>query len=256
MTPRVSACLGAALWLLCAPAIAQEPRTVRIATEGAFPPFNYLDNNEPQGFEIDLARAFCAAMKATCVFVIREWETIIKGLVAKDYDAVMASLSATDRRKERIAFSKRYYRIPVSFIARKDQDIAGASPAALAAKRIGTTDRSEHAAFLEARYPQSELRTYGKFDDANLDLLSGRIDLVLGDRIALNRFLEAKDGSACCRLVGDAPQDPVFYSPGIAVGLRKEDKELRESFNRAIDAVIADGSYDRIRAKYFPFDTK
>ncbi len=64
------------------------------------------------------------------------------------------------------------------------------------------------------------------------------------------------DGSACCRLVGDAAHDLAFYSPGIAVGLRKEDKELRETFNRAIDAVIADGSYDQIKAKYFPFDIK
>lgn len=248
--------LGMCLWLGCVTVAAQEPRTVRIATEGAFPPFNYLEKDEPQGFEIDLARALCAAMKANCVFVIREWETIIKGLAAKDYDAVMASLSVTDRRKERIAFSKRYYRIPVSFIARKDQDIAGLTPEALAGKRIGTTDRSEHVAFLEERYPQSELKTYGKFDDANLDLLSGRIDLVLGDRIALNRFLDAKDGSACCRLVGDAPHDPAFYNPGIAVGLRKEDKDLREAFNRAIDMVMADGSHDRIRAKYFPFDIK
>lgn len=256
MTSKLPVYFGIGLWLLLTPAAAQEPRTVRIATEGAFPPFNYLDNNEPQGFEIDLGRALCAAMRVTCVFVIHEWEGILKGLVAKEYDAVMASLMVTDRRKERIAFSKRYYRIPVSFIARKDLDLVGVTPAALAGKRIGTTDRSEHVAFVEERYPQSELRTYGKFDDANLDLLAGRIDLVLGDRIALNRFLEARDGSACCRLVGDAPHDLAFYSPGIAVGLRKEDKDLREMFNRAIDAVTADGSHDRIRAKYFPFDIK
>lgn len=253
---RTLACLAAGLWLALGPAMAQETRTVRIATEGAFPPFNYLDNNEPQGFEIELGRAFCAAMKADCVFVVHDWEGILKALVAKEYDAAMASLLVTDKRKERIAFSRPYYRIPVSFIARKDFDVAGLTPAALAGKRIGTTDRSEHAAFLEERYPQSELRTFGKFEDANLDLLSGRIDLVLGDRIALNRFLEAKDGSACCRLVGDAPHDLAFYSPGIAIGLRKQDKELRDSFNRAIEAVMADGTYDRIRAKYFPFDTK
>jgi len=250
------AAIGFCFVLAVAPAVAQEPRVIRIATEGAFPPFNYLENNEPQGFEIELARAFCAAMRAECVVVVREWDGLLKGLLAKDYDAVMASLLITARRKERIAFSKPYYRIPASFIARKDHEVAGLTPEALAGKRIGTTDRSEHAAFLAARYPQSELRLYGKFEDANLDLLSRRIDLVLGDRIALTRFLKAKHGSICCRLVGDAPHDPAFYSPGVAVGLRKQDTELREAFDRAIDAVKADGTYDRIRAKYFPFDTK
>jgi polar amino acid transport system substrate-binding protein len=253
---RRLAAIGLCLGLALAPASAQEQRTVRIATEGAFPPFNYLDNNEPQGLEIDLGRAFCAAMKANCVFVVHEWESIIKGLLAKDYDAVMASLLVTDRRKERIAFSKPYYRVPVSFIARKNFDVAGVTPAALAGKRIGTTDRSEHVAFLESRYPDSELKTYAKFEDAHLDLVSERIDLVLGDRLALNRFIKAKEGAVCCRLVGDAPLDLAFYSPGVAIGLRKDDKELKEAFNRAIDAVKADGTYDRIRAKYLPFDVK
>jgi polar amino acid transport system substrate-binding protein len=256
MAPKQLAAFGLGLWLSLASAEAQERRTIRIMTEGAFPPFNYLENNEPQGFEVELGRALCATMKVDCVFVVRDWEGLIKGLLAKEYDAIMASLSITDRRRTRIAFSKPYYRIPASFIARKDVDVAGVSPADLTGKSIGTTARSEHAALLEERYPQSGLKTYGKFEDANLDLLTERIDLVLGDRTALQKFLDSKEGSACCRLVGDAPFDPAFYSPGVAVGLRKEDKDLKEMFNRAIDAVVANGTYDRIRVKYFPFDIK
>jgi polar amino acid transport system substrate-binding protein len=256
MTMKQLVALSLSLLFCLAPARAQEQRTIRIMTEGAFPPFNYLENNEPHGFEVDLGKALCAAVKANCIFVVRDWEGLIKGLLTKEYDAIMASLAITDRRKARIAFSKPYYRIPASFIARKGADIAGVTPQDLAGKSIGTTARSEHAAFLEERYPGSELKTYGKFEDANLDLLTERIDLVLGDRIALQRFLDSKEGSACCRLVGNAPPDPAFYSPGIAVGLRKEDRDLKEVFNRGIDAIIADGTYDRIRAKYFPFDIK
>jgi polar amino acid transport system substrate-binding protein len=195
-------------------------------------------------------------MKANCVFVLHEWEGIIKGLLAKDYDAVMASLLITDgarsasRSRSRITESRSR-----SSPARTSTRL-GVTPAALAGKRIGTTDRSEHVAFLEARYPESELKTYAKFEDAHLDLVSERIDLVLGDRLALNRFIKAKEGAVCCRLVGDAPHDLAFYSPGVAIGLRKDDKELKEAFNRAIDAVKADGTYDRIRAKYLPFDVK
>ena len=247
-------------WLALTGSFAQEPRpleprAILIATEGAFPPFNYLDNNEPQGFEIDLGKAFCEAMGAACTFVIHEWDGIIKGLLAKEYDAIMASLAITDGRKARIAFSKRYYLIPPAFIGRRDTDIADVRPAALVGRTIGTIEGSHHLAFLKGRYADADIRTYAKLEDANLDLLTGRIDLVLGDKLALSRFLKAREG-ACCHIIGEPPADPAYYGEGVAVGLRKEDKDLKEMFNRAIERVIADGTYDRIRAKYFEFDTK
>jgi polar amino acid transport system substrate-binding protein len=85
--------------------------------------------------------------------------------------------------------------------------------------------------------------------------MAERLDLVLGDKLALTRFLDSREG-ACCRLVADAPFDPAFYHPGVGVGLRKEDAALKALFDQALDAVIADGTYDRIRAKYFSFDIK
>jgi polar amino acid transport system substrate-binding protein len=235
---------------------AEETRTIRIATEAAFPPFNYLDNNEPQGFEIELGKAMCEAAKAACVFVVHEWDGIVKGLIKGEYDAVMASLAITERRKARIAFSKPYYRIPATFIARKEDAFPKIGPEALAGKRIGTTADSEHARFLEARYPNSEIKTYAKFEEADLDLLAERIDLVLGDKIAMTAFLEGREGQNCCYFVADAPFDKEFYTPGVAVGLRKDDPSLKQLFDGAIDAIVANGTYDRIRAKYFTFDVK
>jgi polar amino acid transport system substrate-binding protein len=240
---------------LIQPLLAQEQRTIRIATEGAFPPFNYMEGNEPQGFEIDLAKALCEAMTVTCVFVVHEWDGIIKGLLDNKYDAIMASMAITERRKTRIAFSKRYYFIPPAFIAHKDADITDTSQSGLAGKSIGTTEGSQHAAFLEAHHGDAEIRPYGKLEEANLDLLTRRIDLVLGDKLALSRFLKSKEG-ACCRVIGEPRADPAQYGEGVAVGLRKSDKDLKERFNQAIARVMADGTYDRIRVKYFEFDTR
>src|SRR3954452_18478615 len=175
--------LGLMVCIFAGRAPAEEAHPIRIATEGAFPPFNYVENNEPQGFEIELGKALCEAAKVSCVFVIHEWDGILKGLVKGEYDAVMASLSITERRRARIAFSKPYYRIPATFIARKEDAFPKIGPEALAGKRIGATADSEHARFLEARYPNSEIKTYAKFEEADLDLLAERIDLVLGDKI-------------------------------------------------------------------------
>ena len=245
-------CLGSAI----SAAGAEEKRLVRIATEGASPPFNFIENNEPAGFEVELGKAICEAANFRCVFVIHDWNGILKALLTKEYDAIMASLAINERRKARIAFSKRYYRIPAAFIGRKDTEITSIAPEALAGKIVGATENSWYATYLEERYKETALKTYGKVEEATLDLLTERIDLVLGDKLALSRFLEGREGTVCCRFVGDVPADVPAFGEGVAVGLRKEDADLKEAFDRAIDRVMADGTYDRIRAKYFSFDIK
>jgi polar amino acid transport system substrate-binding protein len=259
-TSEVWKALGAvwfalALGLAPLPLRAQDRPTIRVAMEGAYPPFNYLEGNELQGFEVDLLKAICEAMQATCTPVVHEWDGIIRGLLDHEYDAIMSSLEVTQRRKKRIAFTRRYYLIPAAVIARRDTMLKAVTPEALAGKTIGAVDRSEHAAYVEDLLRQSELKTYAKLEEANLDLLTERIDLVMGDKLALSRFLESREG-ACCHFVADVPEDAIYHGTGYAIGLRKEDEALRAAFDGAIAQVAADGTYDRIRAKYFPFDIK
>jgi polar amino acid transport system substrate-binding protein len=244
------------LLLAAAGASAEPPREIRIATEGAFPPFNFLDaTGEPQGFEIDLARALCEAMAARCSFVVHEWDGIVRALLAKEYDAIVSSLHITESRKKRIAFSRSYYLVPPALIGRKDGDLNDASRASLAGRTIGTVADSHHAAFLEHAYKDATIRTFGKLEEANLDLFVGRLDVVLADKLALWRFLQSREGK-CCRFVADVPVDPAFYGEGVAVGLRKEDAALKDAFDAALATIKANGVYDRVRAKYFPFDVK
>ena len=238
-----------------AAARAQESPVIRVAVEGAYPPFNYIENDELQGFEPDLLKAICEAMQARCVLVQQQWDGIVRGLLDRKYDAIMSSLAITERRRKRIAFSRRYYQIPAAFIAPKDTDVTAITPEALAGKVIGAPDRSEHAALIEGLYKGSELRVYGKLEEADLDLFTGRLDLVIGDKLALSRFLESREG-ACCRFVGDVPIDPAYHGYGYGIGLRQDEPELKARFDRGIEQVMADGTYDRIRAKYIPFDIK
>lgn len=234
---------------------AQKPE-IRIAIEGAYPPFNFIDqNNELQGFEVDLLKALCDVMKAECVLVQHEWDGIVKGLINREYDAIMSSLEITERRQKRIAFSDPYYRIPAVFIGSKEATPGEVSPAAMAGKRIGTTERSDHEAYLKEFYKESEIVLYAKPDEANLDLLVGRLDAVFGDELLLTRFLESREGE-CCHILGDAPTEPAYKRELYGIAMRKGDEALRAQFNRAIAQVKADGTYDRIRAKYFSFDIK
>lgn len=238
------------------PPLVRVPETVRIATEGAYPPFNYVENNDAAGFEVDLGRALCVAMKVACAVVLQDWDGMISGLKEHRYDAIMSSMEITPERQHRIAFSKRYYQIPSALIG----PAAGGEPAPgrgkapdLAGKSVGTTADSPFASYLEDIRTEVQVKAYDKLEEAELDLLTGRIDYVLGDRLALRAFLDSREGKMCCRFVAELPVD---RGGGVGVGLRKTDLALRDAFDAAIDQVERDGTYDQIREKYFPFDIK
>ena len=232
---------------------ASAQRTIRIATEGAYPPFNYVDQNEPAGFEVDLGRALCEAMSASCTFVLQDWDGMIGALKEGKFDAIMSSMEITPERQQRMAFSKRYYRMPSALIGPKEAEFEAATPAKLEGRSIGVTADSEFQEFLETHYKTSSIRSFTKLEEAQLDLLTGRLDYVLGDKLALWKFLDSREGKGCCKFLTDMPVD---RGEGIGVGVRRRSPELVAAFNAAIDKVIADGTYDRVRAKYFPFDIK
>lgn len=240
----------------CAAQAQDKPPVIRVAVEGAYPPFNYMDsNNQLQGFEVDLLKALCDAMHTTCMPVQHDWDGIIRGLLSHEYDAIMSSLEVNERRENRIAFSHPYYRVPVVFIGSQDSTVKAITPEVLAGLRIGTTERSKHAVYLEKYFKNAQVRLYTTLEEADLDLLTDRLDLVLGDRFALSKFLESREG-ACCRLIAEVPQDPPYSYQTYGIGLRKEDEALRNAFDKALDAIIADGTYERIRAAYFSFDIR
>ena len=119
-------------------------RTVRIASEGARPPYNYLENNKLAGFEIDLARDLCARMKVSCSFIAQDWDGLIPGLLAHHYDAIMAAMEIAGEARENIAFTKPYIRMPSAFMTAKQGAALDTSPAGLVGKAIGVESGGTH----------------------------------------------------------------------------------------------------------------
>jgi polar amino acid transport system substrate-binding protein len=230
------------------------PHQIRIASEGARPPYNYIDNGELAGFEIDLGHELCARMKVTCTFVAQDWDSLIPGLIERQYDAIMAAMEMSDERREKIAFSKPYVRMPASFLVNNKSTLHDISPDGLAGKMIGVENGSPEQAFLDDVYKKSEIKRYGSMEEAILDLAEERIDTAIGDKDALVDFLKNRREGKCCRLIADAPRDPAYFGDGMGIGLRKEDLVLRAAFDKAIDEVMADGTFAKIRAKYFDFE--
>lgn len=226
---------------------------VRIGTEGAYPPYNFTDSDgNLVGFEIDLANALCEEAGVSCEFVAQDWDGIIPALLASRYDAIMAGMSITEERMEVVDFTRMYFTTPARFIAATDSGITETTPEALAGLTIGTQSATIHANFLEDLYGDSDIRLYPTQDEVNLDLASGRIDLLLADSSATADWLETDDGACCAYLPGDYT-DPEYFGAGVGMAMRQDDDELRERFNTAIAALEADGTIDALAAQWFPF---
>ena len=245
---------AAALALTMGAASAQDMMKLKIGTEGAYPPFNNLEaDGSLVGFDIDIAKALCEEMKAECEFVTQDWDGIIPALQAGKFDAIIASMSITPERMEKVDFTNKYYNTPPAIAAPKDTDIAGVTKEDLAGKVIGVQGSTTHSNYAEATYTDSEVKLYPTADEYKLDLSNGRLDAVNDDIIVLKDWLDSDDG-ACCKLVGTITPVVEIHGPGAGIAVRKGETELVEKFNAAIDAIRANGKYKEINDKYFDFD--
>jgi len=235
----------AAAAILALGSATQAQETVRIATEGAYAPWNFLnDAGEPAGFEIDLGNAICAQAGLTCEFIINDWDSIIPNLLAGNYDVIMAGMSITDERLETIDFTQNYFPPdPSKFVAAAG---AGIDPAALEGKRVGVQGGTIQAAYAEENLGDtSTVVTFGTADQAMADLAAGNLDTILADGAYLEPVVTASGGAL--EFVGE----DIMIGNGVGAGLRKDEAELKAQFDAALDALKADGTVDKLIAQWF-----
>ena len=227
-------------------------RDLRIATEGTYAPWSFVDEQgKLTGWDVDIANALCEQMKVKCEIIAQEWDGIIPGLNAKKYDMIVASMSVNEKRKQQVAFTKKYKNSTSQFIAAKGS-FPDTSPAALAGKRIGVQRGSSQDAYLTDKYKDSDIVRYDKTSDPEMDLVAGRVDLILANRVTeLSGFLTRPEAANLALVGQEYSGGPL--GDGNAIAVRKDDTELLQEVNDAIDALIANGTYDKITAKYFKF---
>lgn len=227
---------------------------VRIGTEGAYPPFNSLTSDgQLVGFDIDIANALCEEMKVECEFVTQDWDGMIPALQAGKFDAVIASMSITEERKQKVDFTNKYYNTPPAIGVPKDSKLAGVTKEDLSGILLGAQSSTTHSNYAEAYFPDADLKLYPTPDEYKLDLENGRLDAVIEDVVVLSDWL-ATDEGACCKVLSTLKSDPVINGEGAGIAIRKGEDELKEMFNKAIVAIRANGKYEEINSKYFDFD--
>ena len=210
---------------------------VRLATEGAYPPFNFLnDEGQIDGLERELGDELCRRAELECEWVLNDWEGMIPDLVAGEFDAIIAGMSITDERETTIDFTQPYYPpTPSVYLA-----VAGAGDAAVEG-RLGAYANTIYSAYFAEQ--GIEYTEFSSEDERLEALLNGDIDASLVDHAYALEMLAAYEGQLT--VVGPS----VLLDRGIGIGVRN-DSDLLAKLNSALASMKADGSLDRLIVKW------
>ena len=249
---KLTAALLVALALATGPAFADK---VKVGIEAAYPPFSAVSADGTfVGFDIDIANALCEEMGAECTLVQQDWDGMIPALLARKYDAIIASMSITEERKKKVAFTSKYYNTPAKFAQRKGAGIT-IEAGGLAGRTVGVQRATTHDNFITEVFGDSvEIKRYTTQDEAYLDAVTGRLDLLLADSIAMAEgFLDTDQGKDW-EFVGPDFSDPKYFGVGAGIAVRTNDTELLARLDAALDSILRNGVFKAINDKYFDFN--
>ncbi|MBO9450014.1 transporter substrate-binding domain-containing protein [Tropicibacter sp. R16_0] len=217
--------------------------TVRMGTEGAYPPYNFInDAGEIDGFERELGDELCKRAGLTCEWVKNDWDSIIPNLVSGNYDTIIAGMSITAERDEVIDFTQNYQPPAASayVAAAEGADVTGGVVAAQTATIQAGHVAESGATLVEFATPEETIAA----------VRNGEADAVLADRDYLAPLVEESNGELV--FIGD----PVPLGGGVGMGLRESDGELRGKFDAAITSMKEDGTLNEMLIKWFGEDTR
>ena len=252
-------------------------KSIRIGTEGAYPPWNNLNSaGELEGAEIDFGNEACKRMGADCEWVTQDWDGIIPALLNGKYDIIIAGMSITEERKQKVNFTTGYMTDGARFAVLKDSGLANLSIAGMSKVNLNNAGGKEQAAigqliaamngktvcvqsstihqnFIEKHMAGAvEMKLYQTVDDHNLDLASGRCDAILADVGSIIDFIES-DGGVDVAFTGPTFSGGVF-GDGVGGAVRKEDTDILEMWNAAISEMSKDGTTAEITKRWFGRD--
>lgn len=247
--------LLAAFILAGATSLAGAQETLRVVTEGTFPPYSMTrPDGSLTGFDVDIANALCAEMRAKCLIVANEFDGMIPGLIARKFDVAVASMAITPERQKAVALSDKYQGGYTTFVGRVGQKLNG-SPASMKGKSIAVQTGTIQANYARAVYAPAgaTLRMYSTVENALLDVTSGRVDALMvevGSAYELKKTPKGKQ----VELFGPQMNDPRYFGTGSGIAVRKEEKALLGKINAALKTILANGTYKKINDKYFDYN--
>lgn len=217
-----------------------------------YPPFATKDTSGKwTGWEVDLAMAVCEAAKIKCELFPTAWDGIIPALQEGKIDFIFASMTINDDRKQQVDFTHFYYDSTTIIVGPKSDTtkIDFDNPDSVKGKVFGAQNATIHSKFLQSRFSKTaEIKTYDGLDTALADLAAGRVDYVQEGRLTIAPFLKS-DAGKDFEEKATVPEDPIM-GEGVGAAVRKDDKELLDKLNAAIQEVVTSGTYDKLVQNY------
>ncbi|MEE6075034.1 lysine/arginine/ornithine ABC transporter substrate-binding protein [Avibacterium paragallinarum] len=229
--------------LLASSAAMAQAQDITFAMEPSYPPFELTnEKGEIVGFDVDIANAICKEIEATCHFKSQAFDSLIPSLIkGRGFDAAISAIDITEARAKQVAFSQPYYESSASFIAVKGKaDLA-------TAKTVGVQNGTTYQQYANAEAKQYTAKSYASLQDAILDLKNGRIDLIFGDTDVLRDMFEKNPELT---FVGERVTDKRYFNNGLGIAVNKSNTALVESLNKGIEAIKANGEYQKIYDKW------
>jgi polar amino acid transport system substrate-binding protein len=240
--------------------LSAQAEVLRVGMECTYAPFNYRTaNGELAGYDVDVAKGVIGLLGGGVKFVCQKWDGMIPALLANKFDLIVASMSITDKRREKIDFSAPY-RISVGrLVGRKNgnfelfNDDGSVNPSGFKGVKVGLERASTYENWFMAKVPDAEILRYDNNEAMYLDLQNGRTDVIMTNPMkAYLKFLSKEDGAGY-EFVSPAIDEVEYFGVGVGIGIRKGNEELLERINGALKQLTNDGSLEQYALKIFPF---
>jgi polar amino acid transport system substrate-binding protein len=231
--------IAAAVAVFAANLAYAQQKTVRMGTEGAYEPYNFInDKGEIDGFERELGDKLCEMAGYKCEWVKNDWDSIIPNLMSGNYDTIMAGMSITDERKEKIDFTQNYFPPAASaYVALK-----GASPDAINGNIAAQVNTIQAGYIAQSK---ATLVEYAIADETVAAVRNGEADAVFADKDYLQKIVDESNGELI--FIGE----DIPLGGGVGMGVRKSDTEMRDKFDTAIAQLKKDGTLNTMIEKWF-----
>lgn len=252
--------LGLTAALTLGGGLAASAETLRVGMECTYAPFNYRTaEGELTGYDVDVAKGVAEIIGADLEYVCQQWDGMIPALLANKFDLIIASMSITNSRLEKIDFSGPYRDSVGRLVGASGKDMklfddAGAPIAAnFAGLRIGLERASTYESWFNAKLPEADIVLYDGNEPMYLDLRNGRVDAIMTNPMKAYLSFLAEDAGKGFEFVSPAISEVEFFGIGVGIGLRQGQPELKARLDGAIKQLINDGKLTEYALKYFPF---
>lgn len=256
------AAVGASVALLALGLGTATAATLKIGTEGGYPPWSMVDAaGKVSGFDADVGNALCEVLQADCRFVVQAFDSLIPSLDANRFDMIISGMSFTPERNKRIAFSIPYAVEDAIFVLPRDSALVDATDTesvlkGLAGKTVGVQGGTTHGDYLRKNAPGLNVKNYDTLDQMQIDLDAGRLDATFADLTSQSKFLKkvGDKNFALSKLIIKGSSAPETLGFGIAVGINQKNTELKQRVDAALCKLINDGVIKTSSEKWFDID--